>query len=489
MIASILLACLAPLTATAPIHPSPVRLRVSLEDPTETFEQRFIAAADDVEALWDLYLWADAYGLERQVRRCLRKIVQVDPLHRQAHEALGHIFYAGRWFRSERHLAKFKQEEERRIAREQGLVEYEGEWVAEADLPFLREGLVRDDDGRWIGREELEKLRAGWRRQDLLWIPPEETEQIDQGLWKCGEDWLSLEEADRYHDEIGRWWRIPTDHFVLHATTRREVAQEAVDLLYKAAQDLWRVVGELPGDQVGVVLLHSPAQYQEVLSGDSILGEVASHRLGFEHHAFLADRWFDPDEGRYPGAGIAYWDESSDVGERFGAHALRHAASQSLLEALDPSPEHLASTLGSRRRGFDAEAFYAEKRFPEWFRYGAAVYVERYFIDATVPHDGNPFWTREWSVQNIVSRGGMRPVPEIFSEPLDGGEAVDAGKLLNERGLVVAFMVDGEVPALQEAHAELRAKIQAGEDLEKAFARIEQLVAQNEQRLREFADL
>src|SRR5690606_26911166 len=68
------------------------------DDPAKTFEKRFDEAGEDVTKLWDLYLWADAYDLKSERRRCLRKIVKVDPLHRPANEALGHIFYDGRWF-------------------------------------------------------------------------------------------------------------------------------------------------------------------------------------------------------------------------------------------------------------------------------------------------------------------------------------------------------------------------------------------------------
>lgn len=459
------------------------------DDPAKEFTKRFEAAGNDVAKLWDVYLWAEAFGLRNESRRCLRKIVQVDPQHRAANEALGHIFYAGRWFPSERKLAEFKKEEEERLAAEKGLVRWKDQWVPADDVPNLEKGLVRDDQGRWVNKEEFEKLQAGWRRQDLLWIPPDEVSKLDEGLWKCGTEWLPLAQADTYHGQIGRWWSIPTDAFVLHTTCRRELADRATHILYATVRDLVRVVGTQPAEPVPVVLLRTSEQYNQVASNESPLGPVASHGLSSAHHAFFADAWFDLPAQRFHGAGFGYWDDSSQAGNSYGPHSLRHAAAQALLEGIDPSPKTLQRTFRARGQNHDFKAFYAEKRFPEWFRYGAASYAERYFIDSTVATGGNPNWAREWSVQNIVNRGGLRPIAQILDKPFDPWDAADAGKLMNERGLLVAFMVDGAFPPLVEAHAELKMKIRKGEDLKPVFAKIQKLLVENEQQLRKFANL
>lgn len=488
IVLSALAVLLAPTNLPQPLV-GPTGIEFSQDDPAKTFERRFQEAGENVEKLWELHLWAEAYGMERESRRCLRTIVRVDPQHRPANEALGHIFYAGRWFPNERRLAEFKKEEEARIAAEKGLVRFRDEWVPADDLPYLEKGLVRDDFGRWVDKEEYAKLQAGWRRQDLVWIPPDEVENIDKGLWKCGEKWLPIAEADAYHAQIGRWWSLPTDHFILHTTLSREVAGRATHVLFAAHRDLVRVVGVQPPAQVPVLLLNSQEQYQTVSAGRSPLGSVESHGLSSALYAFFADLWFDVPSATFHGAGIAYWDASTDAGNRFGPHALRHAAAQSFLEGVDPSPKTLQRTLGGRGQSHDLRAFYAEKRFPEWFRYGAAVYAERYFIDSTVGTGGNPHWAREWSVQNLVNHGGLRPIQQILTKPLDGGEPADAAKLLNERGLLVAFLVDGAFEPLTAAHAELKEKLRKGEDPKATFAKIQKLLVDNEQQLRKFANL
>lgn len=464
-------------------------LELLQEDPAKEFTNRFEQAGEDVAKLWDLYLWADAYGLKNETRRCLRKIVQVDPQHRPANEALGYVFYAGRWFPSERKLEEFKKEEEVRLATEKGLVRWKDEWVPAEDLPQLEKGLVRDDQGRWVNKEEFEKLQAGWRRQDLLWISPEEAAKLDQGLWKCGTDWLPIEGADRYHSQLGRWWSIPTDAFVLHTTCNRQLAERATHVLYATVRDLVRVLGTQPAEPGTVLLLNSTQQYNEVASNESPVGAVASHGLSSAHNAFFADVWFDSTTGAFHGAGIGYWDASNERDDKYGPHSLRHAAAQSFLEGLDPSPKAIQRTQRNRGQAPDLKAFYAEKRFPEWFRYGAASYAERYFIDTTVATDGNSKWAREWSIQNIVGGGGLRPISQILSKELDPSDPADASKLMNERGLLVAFMVDGGFPPLAEAHGELKMKIRKGEDLKSVFAKIQKLLVDNEQQLRKFANL
>ena len=488
MFAPFLLALVALGSAGPPATLGPVPA-IQDEDPQKVFRERWEAAGDDTEALWELYLWADAYGLEKEGKRCLRRIVDLDPAHRKAHEALGHIFHDGKWFTSERKLEEYKKEEAERRAREQGLVDYEGEWVPAEDVPFLEKGLVRDESGAWVSKEEHEKLQAGWKRQDLVWIPPDEIENIEKGLWKCGDQWLSLEEADRFHALIGRWWSIPTDHFTLHSTCSRELSLRAVDLLYLAYRDLVRVVGVHPPEPVEVVLLNSEQQYRTLSSGDSPLGNIETTGLSSVHHAFFADAWFDLPAEVFHGAGVGYWDASSDAGNSWGPLSLRHAAAHSYLEAVDPSTKTVEKTFSSRGRDFDPEDFWGEKRFPRWFRYGVAAYVERYYVDSTVAQGGNPNWTREWSVQNIVNKGGLRPVQQIFDAQLDAANPDDGAKLINERGLVVAFLVDGKVPALAEAHGELKAKIKSGEDLKPVFRKIERLVVEHEQELRKFANL
>jgi hypothetical protein len=75
------------------------------------------------------------------------------------------------------------------------MVVFDDRLVAPEDLPFLQAGMVKGDDGTWMSQEDHEKSELGWVRQDLEWVPPDEAGKIAEGLYRCGDDWLSLEDA------------------------------------------------------------------------------------------------------------------------------------------------------------------------------------------------------------------------------------------------------------------------------------------------------
>lgn len=471
-----------------------VRHEAPPQDPDrdKEYERRREAAGKDVEALWDLHIWCSSFGMSKQSRSCLRAILKSDSDHRPAHEASGHLFFDGKWFTTQKKLDKYKKAEGERIAKEKGLVRFEDEWVPEADLPFLRRGLVRDGAGEWVSKEDLERQEAGWIRQDLVWIKPEEVENVDKGLWKCGERWLDQVEADKYHSSLERWWIIPGDHFLLHSTCDREVAEKALEVMERAWRDLRRVFGIVPARPVAVALLRDSGQYGRFAAGDQATGRPAVEfaALSSVHYAFFADAWFDLKTNEYKGGGVAYWDASTDAGNSFGPHAARHAAAHSFVEALDPSPVALAKALTASNPETIRRAFYKEKKLPEWFRYGAAAYAERYFIDSLVAAGGNPHWAREWSIQNIAAKGGLRPVRQVFSGELSVSDPSGSSKLINERGLVMAFILDGACAEVLERHKAIRDALEAGDqDLSKLFGALETEINKHSSDLRKFAGL
>jgi hypothetical protein len=132
----------------------------------------------------------------------------------------------------------------------------------------------------------------------------------------------------------------------------------------------------------------------------------------------------------------------------WGVHAVRHAIGQSFADAVDRSTK--AIERAKKTGKFDARAFYDEKKIPTWFRYGAAGYVERYFKDTTTGIGGNPWWTRKWSIENLLSKGGLRPLKQLFEIGPDGIKPGDGAKLINELGLVVAFVMDGNCAPVTE---------------------------------------
>jgi hypothetical protein len=173
-------------------------------------------------------------------------------------------------------------------------------------------------------------------------------------------------------------------------------------------------------------------------------------------------------------------------------HAARHAAGQAYADAVDPSPkavEKLVKDGANANAQAFGKAFWTEKQLPNWYRYGAAAYGERYFVDNLVRAGGNPYWAREWSVQNILARGGLRPLKQIFEFGLRADDKPDGEKLINEAGLVMAFVLDGECKPVQEKHAAVKAAIREREGVEKAVEALQAEVSKNEAALRTFGKL
>ena len=420
MIATLLLTAAAATSTTSVPSPPPALEVAGSQDLKEEYEKRRAEAEGDKAALWKLVDWCEANSMDKERRSCLRAIVKLDEHDKKAHEMLGHVYYDGQWFTSQKKADAYREKKEEREAKEKGLVRYGDGWAHPEDIPFLDRGLVKTPTGEWVDPEELRRIEEGWRRQDLTWIPPAEFDQLDKGLWKCGEEWLPLEKANEFHAQLDQWWTIPGDYFHLYTTLPRNVAEEALGEVERTYRDLVRIYGLKPGQPPRVVVLGSLEQYNEFAAGSESRPSVEAFGFSSCHGAFFADAWFGPG-GQYLGTGVGQWDYKSENGASFGRLFARHAAGQAFAQAIDPSPKTIAKMQSSERQitGEDIEAFYAEKQVPQWFRYGAASYVERYYIDAFVGQDGDPEWARKWAVDNILRQGGLDSFDSIFELGLD----------------------------------------------------------------------
>jgi hypothetical protein len=394
--------------------------------------------------------------------------------------------------------AEARKEEEKR-AKEQGLVEYEGQWVRPEEIPLIEKGYVKDETGAWIDPEAQKKLADGWVLQDLEWIPPDEKENIERGLWKCGDQWLSLEDANAYHATVEQCWKIPGQHFVVYSTCDRKTAERALREADDAFTDLVRIYGVQPMERPHFLLLNSREQYGRFAAGDpgSQRPGAESRGLSSVHGAFFADLWFDLAEKKFLGAGVSYWDVDDERDNAFGRLWARHAAGQSFAEAIDPSTETLNKLFGSMGAGgYSPDSFWDEKLLPPWFRWGAATYVERYAVDKSAAGAQNPYQLREWSVSNIQAAGGLDPLDAIFTFGVTVDDPQGSSKLINEAGLLVAFVVDGGCAPVEKAHEDLREAIQEArkdpkeaKDVPRAAAKLEKILKSKEDELRAFAKL
>lgn len=479
MIATLLLA-LAPAPLAAPAPSAPLVLAQDPVDRDEEYERRLEEAGDDVDELWRLYGWCTSFDMTREARSVARKIVRLDEFHRPAREALGHIEYDGRWFKNERERDKYIEEKEEEEARERGWVRWNDQWVDPADIPFLERGLVRAPDGTWVSEEDLEKMEAGWIRQDLVWIDPAEADNVTQGLWKCGDEWLPLSEADEYHASRRNWWRIPSDHLIVHSTCDRAVTMTGIRHMELAFRDLVRIYGQAPAVQLNVGLVRSVAQYNEFASEDP---------LGFSslYGAYFPLSWIDWDEHVFKAGGIGVWNSETQEDDRWGPLHARFAVGLSFAQAIDSSPEALSDFGRSTSAELDVEDFLEEKRLPPWFTQGGAMFVSRFFLDL----GSNANWAREWSTGSVASRGGLLPLAEVFRLPFgvgDGeGDAVEHRLL--QSGLVMAFILDGENPAVREAHAKLKDALRRDRKIDDAMEELQEVLEDNEEAFRAFAGI
>jgi hypothetical protein len=429
------------------------------------YDQKRKAAGEDPAKLWDVYLWCKGKGLEKEGRSTLRQILKVDKDHKEANEALGNVSFDGKWFPSQKKVDEYKKEKEEKEAREKGLVRFKGEWVPKEDVPFLQKGLAKNEHGEWVDAEAEKKRAEGWVKQDFEWISPEEKPHLEKGEWKCGDAWLGLAEANQYHADPEHWWRIPGDHFTLLTTCDREVATQKVQKnLEFAWDDLVRIFGREPGAPLTVLIFRDQVQYEAYAAGnpDAGLPPTESHGISSVHYAYFADLGVDNVTEELCPMGVSYWDASTEAGNRFAVHSVRHALGQSFADAFDPSTKTLEKARESQE--MDPKAFWAEKKLPSWIRWGAAAYAERYFVDTLVAVGGNSHWARDWSVSNLVGRGGLRPLKDVFQCDVTNEGGQDSQKLINEVGLVMAFILDGDCAPVKAKFKTLQDAIRDGKD-------------------------
>lgn len=459
------------------------------------FAKRKKEAGKDTLKLWKLYEWCKEQKKDKEGKATLKEILKIDPAHTDANRAIGNLFFDGKWFENQKKIDEYKKEKELQDKKAQGLVEYKGEWVPKDDVPFLEKGLVRDDVGNWVSGEDAKKLKEGYVKQDLEWVSPAEKDNIGKGLWKCGDKWLPLAEADKFHSDFLTPWKIPCDRYNVWTTCDRDLVLSKIKRqLDPAFDDLEKIYGVKPAVPVNVFIVRTAEQYGSFSAGDEATKRDTNDMTGMSsaYYAYLADTMYDADFNLH-NMGVTFWDESSKEGSQWGIQHVRHAIGQSFAEAIDPSTKALEifkkTPKGDNNFG---KKFYDEKRIPRWYRYGAASYVERYYNDSTVGIGGNPQWAKKWSVEQLLKAGGLRPLKQVLEFNLHPADPTDTARLINEAGLVMAFVVDGKCAPLMEKHKAFQEAFKAGKDkkelaeVSKAF---EAEIVKNEVDLRKFAGL
>ena len=486
--------------APGPIAPIPSAPALLSRQGADVFESKLAEAGEDVDKLWELQKWCKEQGRNSDARKILKKIVSIDGSDESAHKALGHHFYDGKWFTSRTELSVYRRKEEKRMREEKGLIRMGDEWVPIAEAPFRRMGWVKDEEsgrymspGRLARKAEEAKLKAeGYQQQDLNWISPDDFDKWRQGLYKCGDKWLTPEEADAYHSKLTTPWRIPTEkrHFILMSTCRREAAWLAAWWADQSYPDLVRVYGVEPAEPPTVVVVDGVQQYNTLAAGSPEQGILPSETSGWSsiHYAFFGELLFDTSSTppEYNGSGICYYDEGDPQLKPYGQHAVRHAAALSYAEKIDPSWDAVSLMMTGLASGGQAQlgSFWSEKRIPIWMRYGAASFVERYFTDS---YAENKDWPSQWALQNLSKIGGLRPLKDFFAMGPDPNDVPNSEKWLSEGGLVVSFILNGGNSKVGAAHEAFKQALKAAGPTDEAVKALEQALLDSEEDLRKFA--
>ncbi len=475
-------------TATGPSIGAPMEPRDDADDAIK-------AAGEDVEKLLELARTWRAGRKQVEAKRALERVLEIDPENEEAHKGLRHRHYDGKWFKSYAALAEYRRNEAKRKA-DAGLARHGDQWVPIADLPFVRMGWTKTPDGEWISPRrvadatlEEESLAEGrqLRHEDSCWVHPDDFDNWRQGLWLCGEEWLDLEKANEYHSKIGTWWRARTERFDVLSTVNLATLLEVRGQVDFAYGHLHRIYGLRPEWRPEVVVLNSLEQYNTFAAGSQGASGIPVESSGFSsmHYAFFADTWADlsVNPPQYQGTGVAYWDAADEQMKHFGPPAVRHAAGLAYVEAIDPSWMTISEAMASSSP-FDLGAFWAEKRIPRWLRRGGATYAERYFRDDEAE---DPWRMRAWSLSSLKNQGSLDSVEDILAHQLTLEDIEGSVKLINEAGLLVSFMLDGECEPVTKAHEAFKTALAEGGDVAKAVEELEKALEKNEKALKKYA--
>jgi hypothetical protein len=101
-------------------------------------------------------------------------------------------------------------------------------------------------------------------------------------------------------------------------------------------------------------------------------------------------------------------------------------------------------------------------------------------------------WAKKWSKDSLLRAGGLRPLKQVIAFSLHPGDPTDTSKLINEAGLVMSFVMEGNNAAVTEKLKAFRAAFQAGKtgkELNETINALNTEIQKDEAELRKFAGL
>lgn len=493
------------LSAPALIAPPPQAAPAAPAAPADAaFDAKLAAAGRDVAKLLELAKACTTAGQAASARKAFAKVLEVEPANEAAHKGLNHQFYAGKWFESFAELSKFKRDEDAAM-KAKGLARFKDQFVPLADVAFLKMGWVKQEDGTFknpldVAREKLaaERLAEGceFRADDSSWVAPDEQEYWAKTLWKCGDEWVEMKVANAFHSEMGKWWQLTGEHFVVDTTCDWDQGNMARWYADKAWPDLVRLFGVEPAGKPEFVVLNSLEQYNQASGGNPpVIPE--SEGVSSVYGAYFADATFDDSvkPAQHVGLGVSFWSSDRNL-KPWGPYWLRWAAAQSFVEAIDPSFNAIGdfvSAAGAPNAQAGIPGFWAEKKIPRWLRWGAAGYAERFLKNPEAAEGADPWDIRKFAFADIKSTGGLMPLDEVFRFTIDLKDADKSARLFHNAGLLVAFLLDGapDDKDLAAKHAAFRELLADGgkDEVAGAVDVLQKALAKREKDIRAWAGL
>ncbi len=133
----------------------------------EQFRERW-ESARSAEEFFELGEWCEARRMRKETRKCMRKVVELDPRHAAAQRWLGKVEYQGEWVTPEERDRRMKADREAQM-RARGLVRFEDRWVTTEEKLRLERGEVLHE-GRWMPFAEAQRAR-GLEEFEGAWLP------------------------------------------------------------------------------------------------------------------------------------------------------------------------------------------------------------------------------------------------------------------------------------------------------------------------------
>ncbi len=407
-------------------------------------------AGKDVTALLEVAEWAKEKGLVADRRRILNDIIKQDPDNGPAHEALGFVKYEGEW------MTKSKAEglREKALAAEmkaKGLIEVDGVWVTKDEEADAKKGIFMHD-GERVSKSDKLALVQGMIRHPATgtFIAPEDESKADEGLFPLGNDkWGSKEEADEYHSDSGHPWVVRTYNGWIVSNRSFDEIESMKSDIDAGIESAARVFGgemPSPANRPVVLVAASDEQYREL--GNAVGAEGSAYAV------FHAEGEVVTTELGAVRPVISNWQK-----EGWGPYWMRHAGGLAYAYAI-------AAEIGAEP--------------PLWFQRGLAGYAERHYAPGQAA----------WFGKQHLEKGGVKDIGNWFDRFEISGNLESRMLDFNmyQAGLVLDFGMNGGHADCTEKMLAVTKAIQEGDGsaADKAIAKFQKAVTDNEDALREY---